>query len=90
MCHLRLGLALCMIGLLAAELAVDTDQMEEDDDEDTAAVRLDDANFESKQWEDKNTSKKVFKRQKRADESSEHSTSVIYFFTYILHKLAMR
>ena len=72
MCHLRLGLALCMIGLLAAELAVDTDQMEEDDDEDTAAVRLDDDNFEFQQWEDKNTSKQVFKRQKRADVSSEY------------------
>ena len=78
MCHLRLGLALCMIGLLAAELAVDTDQMEEDDDEDTAAVRLDDANFEFQQWEDKNTSKKVFKRQKRADESSEHLRNLFF------------
>ena len=78
MCHLRLGLALCMIGLLAAELAVDTDQMEEDDDEDTAAVRLDDDNFKFQQWEDKNTSKQVFKRQKRGDYRSEYLCNLFF------------
>ena len=72
MCNLRLGLALCMICLLAAALAVDTDQMEQHDDEDTAAGRLDNDNVESKQWEAKHTSMQVLKRQKRAwDERSE-------------------
>ena len=65
MCHLRLGLALCMIDLLAAALVVDTDQMKQDDDEETAAVRLDNDNVESKQREANNTSMQVLKRQKR-------------------------
>ena len=71
MCYLRLGIALCIICLLAAALVVDTDQMEQYDDDDTAAERLDNDNFESKQREAKNTPKQVLKRQKRFDSRRE-------------------
>ena len=71
MCYLRLGLALCIIFLLAAALVVDTDQMYQYDDDGTAAGRLENDNFESKQLEAKNTPKQVLRRQKRFDSRRE-------------------
>ena len=45
--------------------------MEQYDDDDTAAERQDNDNFESKQREAKNTPKHVLKRQKRFDSRRE-------------------